>query len=399
MTVHTLSEITSMSTGDYMAYYQSLENDSRKSGIHYLRYHYLDINNFRGDVLKSLKILFSVYRDLISNVRKVDVVAGLTPDAISDTDILASITWEREDCNTEYTYVDTQQAIFDLFTIYFSTNYIPEDINTDFSLNDNVIATLGLDVIRNPIEAPEIELICNPPTGNEFNDRFKGALWYNKVSKSVITIIGVGGIGSFVSFLLSRASPKTIYIMDDDEVEGVNLSGQFYDKNSIRKKKVDAASKIIEDFSGYNSVVAIPRKFTEECGLSKITICGLDNMESRKVVFNSWLKLVDSMPENERNEFIFIDGRLAVESLQVFCITGDNSEAIYKYRDQYLFSDSEADATSCSYKQTTFMASMIGSIITNLFINFITNSIVPSLRDLPFYTSYDADTMIFKTND
>lgn len=278
-------------------------------------------------------------------------------------------------------------------------NYIPEDIGTDFSLNDNVVATLGLDVIRNPIEAPEIELICSSPTGNEFNDRFKGALWYNKVSKSVITIIGVGGIGSFVSFLLSRTSPKTIYIMDDDEVEGVNLSGQFYDKNSIRKKKVDAASKIIEDFSGYNSVVAIPRKFTEECGLSKITICGLDNMESRKVVFNSWLKLVDSMPENERNEFIFIDGRLAVESLQVFCITGDNSEAICKYRDQYLFSDSEADATSCSYKQTTFMASMIGSIITNLFINFITNSIVPSLRDLPFYTSYDADTMIFKTND
>ena len=133
MTVHTLSEITSMSTGDYMAYYQSLENDLRKSGIHHLRYHYLDINNFRNDVLKSLKILFSVYRDLISDIRKVDVVAGLTPDAISDTDILASITWKREDCNTEYTYVDTQQAIFDLFTIYFSTNYIPEDINTDFS--------------------------------------------------------------------------------------------------------------------------------------------------------------------------------------------------------------------------------------------------------------------------
>lgn len=57
MTVHTLSEITSMSTGDYMAYYQSLENDLRKSGIHYLRYHYHDINNFRDDVLKSLKIL------------------------------------------------------------------------------------------------------------------------------------------------------------------------------------------------------------------------------------------------------------------------------------------------------------------------------------------------------
>ena len=83
MTVHTLSEITSMSTGDYMAYYQSLENDLQKSGIHYLRYHFLDINNFRDDVLKSLKLLFSVYRDLLSDVRKVHVVAGLTPDTIS----------------------------------------------------------------------------------------------------------------------------------------------------------------------------------------------------------------------------------------------------------------------------------------------------------------------------
>lgn len=64
----------------------------------------------------------------------------------------------------------------------------------------------------------------------------------------------------------------------------------------------------------------------------------------------------------------------------------------------YLFSDFEADPTVCSYKQTTFMANMIGSVIVNLFVNFIANKCNPLIdRDLPFYTEYNAETMYFKT--
>ena len=64
-----------------------------------------------------------------------------------------------------------------------------------------------------------------------------------------------------------------------------------------------------------------------------------------------------------------------------------------------MFSDAQADATVCSYKQTTYMANMIGSIIVNLFTNFVANEIVPLIRELPFLTSYEADTMHFKTED
>ena len=42
------------------------------------------------------------------------------------------------------------------------------------------------------------------------------------------------------------------------------------------------------------------------------------------------------------------------------------------------------------------MANMIGSIIVNLFVNFVAiNS--NDLRDLPFITTYDAKFMFFKT--
>jgi hypothetical protein len=84
--------------------------------------------------------------------------------------------------------------------------------------------------------------------------------------------------------------------------------------------------------------------------------------------------------------------------LQVLCVTGDNAYAMTEYRDQYLFSDEDADATVCSMKQTTYLACMIGSVMVNLFTNWAANLLDPAIPyDLPFFTEYDAQNMIFKT--
>jgi hypothetical protein len=49
-------------------------------------------------------------------------------------------------------------------------------------------------------------------------------------------------------------------------------------------------------------------------------------------------------------------------------------------------------------KQTTYLACMIGSIMTNLFTNWAANLLDPIIPyDLPFFTEYDAQNMIFKT--
>jgi hypothetical protein len=69
-----------------------------------------------------------------------------------------------------------------------------------------------------------------------------------------------------------------------------------------------------------------------------------------------------------------------------------------RYSNNYLFSDDEADETVCSMKQTTYLACMIGSLMTNLFTNFVANLLNPVIPyDLPFFTEYDAQNMIFKT--
>lgn len=49
-------------------------------------------------------------------------------------------------------------------------------------------------------------------------------------------------------------------------------------------------------------------------------------------------------------------------------------------------------------KQTTYLACMIGSLMVNLFTNFIANSLNPVIPyDLPFFTEYDSQNMLFKT--
>lgn len=232
---------------------------------------------------------------------------------------------------------------------------------------------------------------------SEETSRFNSAIWFDKTRKQDVTIAGLGGIGSYVVFMLSRLDVNTMTLYDPDIVERVNLSGQLYNSNQIGDYKVDAAASMIANYSNYYSFVAKHEKLDENSMISKVTICGFDNMKARKDAFRNWTNFVARLPEEERGECLFIDGRLAAEELQVFCIKGDDTDGERRY-EPYLFSDSQAAPTVCSYKQTTFMANMIGSIIVNLFINFVANQCNPLIdRDLPFYTEYNAETMYFKT--
>ena len=92
------------------------------------------------------------------------------------------------------------------------------------------------------------------------------------------------------------------------------------------------------------------------------------------------------------------NSRLSIDTLQIFCISGEDAYNIDRYENDFLFSDREADHTVCSMKQTTYLACMIGSLMTNLFTNWVANSLNPIVPyDLPFFTEYDAQNMIFRT--
>lgn len=250
---------------------------------------------------------------------------------------------------------------------------------------------------------PEMKVIIPPNSPSllveESSSRFSSAVWYNAVRAKSITLAGVGGIGSYIAFLLSRMKPASLTIYDPDTVEEVNMSGQLYSKKNVGKTKVDSIAEMMADYSNFFNTMSIADRFTGNSPAENIMICGFDNMKARNLFFNRWLLHVSNLPEEEKKKCLFIDGRLAAEEFQVFCITGDDIYHQNIYKRDHLFSDAEADETICSYKQTSHCANMIGSIIVNLFVNFVANECNPLIpRDLPFITTYDAERMYFKTS-
>lgn len=177
------------------------------------------------------------------------------------------------------------------------------------------------------------------------------------------------------------------------------MAGQLYGKRDLNKHKVDAIVDTLDNYSNYNMGISIRRRFTEEDSAGDIMLCGFDNMKARKDFFTCWKEHVASKSAEDKKHCLFIDGRLAAEDLQVLCIRGDDAYNIERYENNFLFSDDEADETLCSYKQTSYMANMIGSIIVNLFTNFVANELVEGIRDLPFFTSYDGNTMTLRKED
>lgn len=251
-------------------------------------------------------------------------------------------------------------------------------------------------------QAPQDNFTPIPENSNSYLyrenlTRFSAAVWFQNMREADVIIAGIGGIGSWTALLISRLGVRSLTIYDDDRVERVNMAGQFFQSSNTGGYKVNAMRDLCESFSSYYGVSAMRQRYTSGSLRNKIMICGFDNMDSRRTFFNSWKTGVRGA-ENP-NEYLFIDGRLLMEELQIYCIQGNDEYNMNRYETEFLFSDEEAVEPMCSQKQTSFMANMIAGLIVNLLVNFVANKQQDMLypRDLPFMTVYYGDRMFFKT--
>lgn len=246
-----------------------------------------------------------------------------------------------------------------------------------------------------PTAAPVEEITSSALVQEELNigdatSRFRGADWFTKMNSTAIHLIGCGGIGSWTGLLLSRLGLREIYLQDFDSFEEGNLSGQFVDRAGINLNKALYLKSQLNRYSTNSIIYTIGSRFNSGSYLSSnIIVCGLDSMAARKNVFATFCN------HTNRNNMIFIDGRLAAEEFQIFAIQGSNSAQLKLYQNNYMFKDSEADEVRCSYKQTSYAAAMIASFITNIIVNHVSNIsknvVIP--RPVPFLTEFNCLTM------
>lgn len=365
-------------TETYNSLMESLnENNVRE----YNEVGYADLNTFNS-VLNSIRMGFIASLNIIG----LDGVPNTYKIVYSSTEGVTGRIFVNE---------HFKSLIEEVWAIRTGNSVEDDGDSISFELSEEEQAIFG-----QAVEDAHQEIPTNSATllVDEATSRFSSAIWYENIQKKTIILAGVGGIGSYVGFLLARMKPASMFIYDNDIVEAVNMSGQLYGQSDLGRPKVSALTEMIRNYAGYSSVFAISERFTTESEASDIMICGFDNMAARGLFFNKWVNHVQSKPEKERKNCLFIDGRLAAEEFQVLCIKGDDEYNINRYNNEFLFSDTEADATVCSYKQTTFCANMIASYMVNLFVNFCANQCEPLIdRDLPFLTTYNAETMYLKT--
>lgn len=229
---------------------------------------------------------------------------------------------------------------------------------------------------------------------DEFRDeqylRFKGAGWFDSFLYKNLAIIGAGGISSWATLILSRLRFMKIEVYDGGVVEVKNMSGQMFTRGDIGKQKAYAVADNVrlfnwDDVCIYGSVYNFDRRSPYDS--YDIVVCGVDSMRSRRRIFDSF----------KGTNVFFVDGRLAADFLQIFAFDMNDTDAVNKYEEMFLFDDSEADETPCSFKQTTYMASMIGSLIGNIVVNRVNNMKSVFEYNVPFYTEFNPIMMRMKT--
>lgn len=212
--------------------------------------------------------------------------------------------------------------------------------------------------------------------------RFGDAPWMEKMEERMATVGGAGGIGSWLSLYLSRLGMQ-VQVYDFDTIEEHNIGGQWYKKQDINKAKVIALQENIMNFADQD-IVAIKDRLTERSLMSEYCFSAFDNMQARKDMFKAWKEANKDNPNA-----VFIDGRLAAETFEIYCIRNTPEDIAYYEDPEILFDDSEVPDAPCTMKQTSHFAGIIGGLMTTFFTNYITNEIAgEEERRLPRKTTY-----------
>ena len=136
-----------------------------------------------------------------------------------------------------------------------------------------------------------------------------GVKGQEKLLKTKVFILGIGGLGSPVVMYLTSAGIGTLGIADFDKVELSNLQRQIlFDEKSINKLKVEVAKKKINSMNPNVKINIYKRKITNlniDKIISKydIVVDGSDNFETKYLINDACIKNKKTLVSASLNGF------------------------------------------------------------------------------------------------
>jgi hypothetical protein len=207
--------------------------------------------------------------------------------------------------------------------------------------------------------------------------RFSDAIWYDPDFCTPI-IGGAGGIGSWLTVLLSRAGYNLI-IYDFDTYDQTNMAGQLAKESAIGTNKAVAVIALAKELGATGRLMP-QSTYTETSMASNVMFAGFDSIAARRLMFDKWMESLASRPTIPH---LFVDGRMLAEAMQVY-IVQPTPEQIEAYK-ATLFDDSEVQEQPCSMKATSHCGAAIASTMMSVFTNWVANCKADAdIREVPF---------------
>ena len=111
------------------------------------------------------------------------------------------------------------------------------------------------------------EVVNLIPTKEEWNKALSerhGEVLQKNFSEAVVSVCGLGGLGSNIAIALARAGVGKLILIDFDCVDITNLHRQQYKVNQIGMNKTDALTENLKEIAPYIELETHTERVTEE---------------------------------------------------------------------------------------------------------------------------------------
>lgn len=185
-----------------------------------------------------------------------------------------------------------------------------------------------------------------------------------------VTIVGAGGIGSWVAQALARLGFLHFTVIDPDVVGEENIASQAYDFKQIGENKSVALCNRLVDIVSSADGAAIPKRFQEvdSADFGGIVICALDSLSQRKELWEK-VELCGGVD-------FFVDARMGGETMRIFPVVMLDENAVSAY-DRKLHNNVPVEDIPCSERAIVYNTQVVGGLVASLVKKFIMDEELP----------------------
>jgi hypothetical protein len=177
-----------------------------------------------------------------------------------------------------------------------------------------------------------------------------------------ITVVGCGGIGSFVVLTLAKMGCRALTVYDDDRVEPHNIPNQAYRLADVGRLKVEALAELVWEVAGAPLQIRAERVRSQR--LQGVVLTAVDTMAARHEIWLQGIRHRAAVP-------LYVDARMGAEVARVLTVRPADPDDIRRYETS-LYTDEEAVDVPCTAQAIVYTGFSVAGLVAGQIKKFLT---------------------------